>query len=246
MTDSKYFKRTVVKEEIPSDELDAIRKTRIFLPPGYDERIQYPAIYCQDGEEFFNFGRIATHATKMILDDHQAPFIIVGVEVDAANRTAQYAPEGDQFQSYCRFFIEEMLPYVEERYAVTPSSQGRVLAGDSLGATVSLHLALDRPDLFTKVLALSGAFLQSTQQRIEQASDLAWLKLYQLIGTEETEVSTGRGTFNFLEANQKTRQLLAGRKANLHYVEKSGVHLWGFWQQELPEGMKYLLQDTPE
>lgn len=241
MTDSKYMKRTIVKEEVPSDALQTTRPLRIFLPPGYDERIEYPVIYCQDGVEFFNFGRIATYATQMILDDNADPYIIVGVEVDAKNRTAQYAPDGDQFTAYCRFFVDEMLPYVEERYAVQKHSDGRILAGDSLGGTVSLHLALDRPDLFSRVLSLSGAFLPTSEHRVEQATDLSWLTLYMLIGTEETEVRTERGTFDFLKANQKIRQLVADRGAKLCYVEKEGQHLWGFWQQELPEGLRYVL-----
>ncbi|WP_205628760.1 alpha/beta hydrolase-fold protein, partial [Acinetobacter baumannii] len=55
---------------------------------------------------------------------------------------------------YKSFFLEELLPAVEKEFAIDE----RILVGDSLGATVSLDLAMDRPDLFAKVISLSGAF----------------------------------------------------------------------------------------
>ena len=79
MTDSRYLKRTIVKEEIESRYLGEKRTLRIYLPPGYNELLSYPVVYCQDGEEFFNFGRIATTANQIILDEGAEPFIIVGV-----------------------------------------------------------------------------------------------------------------------------------------------------------------------
>ncbi|WP_281888864.1 esterase family protein [Paenibacillus sp. YYML68] len=234
MDDAMYYKRTIVKEHVPSQELGEERPLRIYLPPGYNELLSYPVVYCQDGEDFFNFGRIATTMNRLIYDDNAEPAIIVGVDVDKAVRTSEYAPEGERFERYCRFFAEELLPYVESRYPVRTTADERLLAGDSLGATVSLHLALDYRSLFTRVLSLSGAFLQSTQARVAAEDDLSWLTLSMLIGLDEKDVSTGRGTFDFVEANRNTKKLLIERSCQLEYEEKPGKHLWGFWQQELP------------
>lgn len=242
MTDSKYYKRTIVKEQIHSKALEETRNLRVFLPPGYNELNSYRVIYCQDGEEFFNFGRIATQATKCILDDGMEPFIIVGVDVKLPTRTAEYSPDGERFAAYCQFFIEEMLPYVEQKYAVRRQAEDRVLAGDSLGGTVSLHLVLDHPELFTKLISLSGAFLQPTQKRLETESDLSHVEMYMIIGTDEIEVKTERGTFDFLSLNRSAKQLLRLKKAKLHYVEKPGKHVWGFWQKEIPDALQHFFQ----
>ncbi|GJM69340.1 hypothetical protein HMSSN036_15560 [Paenibacillus macerans] len=110
MTDSRYLKRTIIKEEIDSKYLGEKRYLRIYLPPGYNEILSYPVVYCQDGEEFFNFGRIATHANQLILDEGIDPFIIVGVEVDTKVRTEEYAPFGNRFDAYTRCFTEELFP----------------------------------------------------------------------------------------------------------------------------------------
>ncbi len=83
--------------------------------------------------------------------------------------------------------------FVEDHYPVRTSPDERILAGDSLGGTVSLHLALEHPELFHNVLSLSGAFLHKTQEAIAREEDLSWLRIYQLIGLNETEVKTDRG-----------------------------------------------------
>lgn len=241
MNNPSYYKRTVVKETLHSAILNEQRTLRIYLPPGYDERLTYPVVYCQDGEQFFNFGRIATTGNRLILDEDIDPFIIVGVDVNLERRTDDYAPEGNRHEDYKRFFVEEMLPYIEGQYPVFTSPDGRILAGDSLGGTVSLHLALVYPRLFHNVLSLSGAFLNSTEQALLKEADLSWLSIYQLIGTDETAVETDRGVFDFLQANRVIRDILAERSANLRYVEKPGQHLWGFWQNELADGLTWFL-----
>jgi enterochelin esterase-like enzyme len=241
MDDSRYYQRTVIKEELSSSILGASRTLRIYLPPGYNELLSYPVIYCQDGEQFFNFGRIATTLTRFILDEGLEPAIVVGVDVVTAVRTSEYAPEGSNFSAYCRFFAEELLPFIESRYPVRTDRTERILAGDSLGGTVSLHLALDYPSLFCRVISLSGAFFGKTRERLAKEDDLSWLELFMLIGTEETEVTTERGTFNFLQENRKARDILEQKKTALLYTEKPGTHIWGFWQLELPAALHYFL-----
>ena len=71
-------------------------------------------MYCQDGEEFFNFGRIATWANQLILEEGVEPFIIVGVEVNTKVRTEEYAPFGNRFDAYLSCFAEEIIPFVEQ------------------------------------------------------------------------------------------------------------------------------------
>ncbi len=244
MTDSRYLKRTIVKETVPSRHLPAgERQLRIFLPPGYNEVLSYPVVYCQDGEDFFNFGRIATTATRLILDEGLEPFIIVGVEVDKKVRTEEYAADGSLHAGYLQFFAEELIPYVEEKYAVRRTPEERILAGDSLGATVSLHLALSYPSLFTQVMSLSGAFFAESQNIVANQLDLRWLNIYMIVGLQEDAYeTTDRGVFNFVELNRHTRALLEHKQATVFYEEKDGKHQWGFWQKELDQAIGYFIK----
>ncbi|WP_068617495.1 alpha/beta hydrolase [Paenibacillus tuaregi] len=242
MTDSRYLKRTIVKEVIDSKFLGEQRSLRIYLPPGYNEILSYPVIYCQDGEEFFNYGRIATTANQLILDEGIDPFIVVGVEVDTKVRTAEYAPFGHRFEAYTSCFTQEIIPFVERNYPVRTQREERILAGDSLGGTVSLHLAMKNPELFSKIISLSGAFYIPTQELVVQESDLSGLSLYMIVGLQERDYQTDTGIYDFVELNRNTKALLEARGAKVHYLEKDGKHLWGFWQKELPEALMYFLK----
>ncbi len=244
MTDSRYLKRTILKEEIQSRHLGEARTLRIYLPPGYNELLSYPVIYCQDGEEFFNFGRIATYANQLILDENIEPFIVVGVEVNTKIRTQEYAPFGSRFEAYTACFAEEIIPYIEEKYPVRRSADERVLAGDSLGGSVSVHIALRYPELFRRIISLSGAYYEQSQQLIAAESDLSALDVYMIVGLQETDFESDTGVYDFVKLNQDTRDLLLERGATVRYAEKDGKHLWGFWQKELPDAIKYFLQEV--
>ncbi|MGN7357093.1 alpha/beta hydrolase [Paenibacillus sp. SAF-054] len=241
MTDSKYLKRTIHKEEIASQFLNETRNLRVYLPPGYNEILSYPVVYCQDGEEFFNFGRIATTANHLILDGGTDPFIIVGVEVDTSIRTEEYAPFGSRFDAYTRCFAEEIIPFIEAKYPVRRDASERILAGDSLGGSVSLHLAIRYPELFRRVISLSGAFYPASQDIYEAQDDLSGLDIFMIVGLQETAFKSDHGIHNFVELNRKTRELLLDRGAKVEYSEKDGKHIWGFWQKELPDALKYFL-----
>lgn len=242
MTDNRYLKRTIVKEEVQSSYLNETRNLRIYLPPGYQEWLSYPVVYCQDGEDFFNFGRVATHANQIILDDDIEPFIIVGVEVDKKIRTSEYSPSGERHENYVQFFAHELIPYIEGKYPVRNDADSRILAGDSLGGSVSLHIALRFPSLFTKVISLSGAFYPDSQSIIAGQADLSWLDIWMLVGLQETAFETDHGTFDFVDYNRAARDLFMQKQAKVQYDERDGHHLWGFWQQHIPEALKYFLE----
>lgn len=236
---NEYVKRTIIKEEVPSKILDNSRSCKVYLPPGYNELLSYPVIYCQDGNEFFTMGRIATIANQLILEEGIEPMIIVGVSVDRSRRTSEYSATGERNNGYKQFFVDELLPFMEQRYPIRKDSHSRIIAGDSLGGTVSLHLALDHPTLFPNVISLSGAFFQPSLDRIAAEADLSWLSIWMVVGLEETEVETHIGTFDFVHWNRLARTALTQKNARIHYAEKPGRHVWGLWQNQLPDAIRH-------
>ncbi len=243
MTDQRYLKRTINKEVITSRHLpEGERNLRVYLPPGYNELLSYPAVYCQDGEEFFNFGRIATIANQLILDEGVEPFIIVGVDVDKKLRTAEYSPDGDRYAGYVSFFGEELIPFIEEKYPVRPEPSERIVAGDSLGGSVSLHIALAYPAMFHQVIALSGAFYPVSQTLAAAEADLSYLSLYMIVGLQETAYKTDSGVYDFVAINREMKQILVSKGAKIVYSEHDGQHVWGFWQTFIPDALTTFLR----
>lgn len=231
-------RRTVVKHVVPSNYLEeGERSVRFYLPPGYQEWLSYPVVYCQDGEDFFNFGRIATISHSLILEESWEPFIIAAVDVDKSVRTEEYLTGSARHEAYLKFWSEELVPFVEKTFGARASADARLLAGDSLGATVSLSIALRRPDLFNRILSLSGAYYGASIAELKEAGDLSCLSLWMTVGLQETAYETERGTHNFVELNRAAKRLLESKGAYVDYREKDGEHKWGFWQKELPEAL---------
>ncbi|BBH19914.1 hypothetical protein Back11_12590 [Paenibacillus baekrokdamisoli] len=243
MTDERYLKRTIVREVITSHYLpEGQRNLRVYLPPGYNEVLSYPVVYCQDGEEFFNFGRIATIANQLILDEGVEPFIIVGVDVDKKLRTAEYSPDGDRHSNYVTFFGEELIPFIETKYPVRREPSERILAGDSLGGTVSLHIAIAYRSMFHQIIAYSGAFYSESLRLVEAELDFKDFSLYMIVGLQETAFESDRGVINFVEINRRMKQLLEERGAQINYSEHDGQHVWGFWQKFIPASLIHFLR----
>ncbi|WEK55839.1 MAG: alpha/beta hydrolase-fold protein [Candidatus Cohnella colombiensis] len=246
MSNNPLFKRTIHKHEVPSYILsEQTRSIRVYLPPGYQPWISYPVVYCQDGEDFFNFGRIATHTQKLILENDWEPYIIVGVDVDKKLRTAEYSPDGDRNERYVKFFAEELVPWMETNYPVRDDPTDRILAGDSLGGTVSLSIALRYPSMFHRIISLSGAFYDVSIEEIKQAHTLSHLHMWMNVGLQENNFSSDRGTFDFVALNRMAKQELTLKGAKIKYIEKDGEHKWGFWQVELPDALGAFLGPTP-
>jgi enterochelin esterase-like enzyme len=234
-----YLKRIVHRHELQSPFLHESRNVTVYLPPGYNELVSYPVLYTQDGEEFFNLGRIATQANQLILENEIDPLIIVGVFTDKSVRTEEYGPGYSKNENYLNFFTKDVVPFIEKEYPVRTHRDHRVLTGDSLGATVSMTLALKYRNDFINVISLSGAYFTKSLKELESFDDLSDLRVYQLIGTDETSVSTHLGDLDFLKANDVYYQALMDRGAEVKYVKKGGNHTWGFWQKELGDGLKH-------
>jgi len=235
-----HVKRIVKKESVPSRLLPAgSRDVRISLPPGFNELTEYPVVYCQDGEDFFNFGRIATIASSLIAEGEIEPVLVVGVDVDKSVRTREYAADGDLHEGYTAFFAEELVPFIAARYPVRTEPVYVLLAGCSLGGAVSLQLALAFPRRFVNVMSLSGAFYPSSQAAIAAAGDLSHLNIFMTVGLQETAFKTDRGVFDFVAMNRTARKLLEERGARVEYAERDGEHLWGYWQKDVPDGLKW-------
>ena len=238
------MKRHIDRYDLKSEHLNEERSIFVSLPPAYNELLSYPVLYCQDGVDYLTMGRIVTQANELISNAELNPFIIVGINVDRKHRTSEYHPQGERHQAYVRFFAEELVPFIESNYPVRADIENRVLTGDSLGGTVSLSIALHYSDMFRKILSLSGAFGPETIGYLEKYSSLDQLKLYMLIGLSETSIETGRGTFDFLEWNRKVQAFLKQQGATVNYIEKEGVHTWGFWQKELHDGLRYFFSPS--
>lgn len=236
---SNYTAKKVIKKELVSDYMQAKRTIRISLPPNYHSLQPYPIIYALDGQDAFMYGRLATIVNYLILEKGMEPVIVVGIDVARSTRTEEYSPKGQDHSNFLKYIDNEVLPIVEKEFQIKHEGVNRLLIGDSLAAAAALSLAIHQRKYFQHILSLSGAFFEDSLDLIKGEEHLSWLNIWMLVGKKETKVETNRGSFNFLEINRSFKEELEKRGAKVTYQEKEGGHIWGFWQQELPNGLLY-------
>ncbi|MHB1630436.1 MAG: alpha/beta hydrolase [Bacilli bacterium] len=245
MADETHTKRRIEGHTIYSAHLSEERTIKVYLPPGFDSQTAYPILYCHDGNEFFTHGRIATIANEMIANAQLSPLLIAGIAVNMDHRTEDYALSGKRHEAYLRFVEEECIPFAERRYPVSRDPSARAMAGISLGAVATLHLASRMGGRLSNVLLFSGAYYDSFLTFIRERSGPDGLAAYMVAGLAETVVDTPEGTYDFLTANRNMKAILEEQGAAVSYHEGEGKHVWGFWQRELPAALKWLSGQLP-
>ena len=77
---------------------------------------------------------------------------------DRMNRSYEYDSFND---TYARFLLEEMLPFVEKTHgiALTKDPNARAIAGNSSGAIAAFAAAWTRPDAFRRVFSAIGTYV---------------------------------------------------------------------------------------
>jgi predicted alpha/beta superfamily hydrolase len=179
-------------ENFGSQFLNHPRNVLVYLPPGYgaDSAVRYPVLYMHDGQNLMNpgdaFGGVAwavdETAQQLILTGVIAPMIIVGIYNTGMERLNEYTPvaaergkmrgRGGQADQYGRMIIEELKPFIDREYLTRPEREYTGLGGSSLGGLVSLHLAFKRPDVFSRVAAISPAVWWANNQIIRETAKL--------------------------------------------------------------------------
>ena len=143
----------------------------IWLPPGYDARSprRYPVLYLHDGQNLFDDAtafagewHVDETAQRLVTSGAIEPLIVVGIANAGAYRIEEYTPTrdgakkmGGSAHRYGRMIVEELKPLIDGEFRTDPAPAYTGIGGSSLGALVSLFLALCYPQTFGRVAALS-------------------------------------------------------------------------------------------
>ncbi len=234
---------TIFEKMIYSEELKEEIPLRIYTPPHFTPIKTYDLLICQDGNDYFQIGRIPRVVEQLINEMEIREVIVVGVPYPSvAERRKRYHPSGEKTPNYIRFLANELLPFLDAQFPIEPSASARTLAGDSLAATVSLLAALSHPDLFGNVMMHSPYVDDDVLKAITSCEKPDRLSLYHVVGIHETAVEMTDGqTADFVTPNRKMNELIKSRPFTYTYDEFDGDHTWKYWQKDLARGLKTLI-----
>ena len=156
------------------------RTIRVYLPHGYESTSRsYPVLYLQDGQQLFSPGpfgdwRVDETLDSLAGDARFGGVIIVGIE-NSEHRWSEYGPwtnhrmhdwvdsswarssEGGEGEAYLNFLTRTLKPEIDRRYRTLRDREHTGIGGSSMGGVIALHAGLTRPDVFSKVMAMSTA-----------------------------------------------------------------------------------------
>lgn len=237
------------------DERDLI----VYLPPGYEENPDrtYPVLYMHDGQNLFD-GRtsfiegrtwqMCEHADAAIEAGEVEPLVIVGIYNTGDRRLAEYTFErnwqmgGGEADSYGLLITRELMPFVASQYRIRTDRVSTGLGGSSLGALVTLFLALRHPHAFGRLAVLSPSVWwnhKSILGYLNEHAPQVWERprIWLDVGDRE-------GHRTLRDAEQLARRLVANGWRNgddLHFeLVAGGTHDEASWATRVRPMLRFL------
>lgn len=237
-------KGTMIEKTITSTYLQEDMVLKIYQPPAFSPLYKYHVCIMQDGDDYYQMGRLATLSDTLHEEVEITNTVFVGIHyIDRYDRLKKYHPDGDQFEAYTKFLALEVVSFLDALLPTYQLSQSRALMGDSLAGTIALLTAIKYPHAFGKVIMQSPLVDSSVLDLVTQADKIDGLEIYHTIGLNETEVPTTKGTKDdFLTPNRTLHELLSNSDALYTYNEiEDGIHTWKFWQKDLERALTSIL-----
>jgi predicted alpha/beta superfamily hydrolase len=252
--------------EFHSRIFDNTRMLRVWLPPGYDEPVNllryYPVFYLNDGQNIFDRAtaysgvewQVDETADRLIREKIIPPMIMVGIDNAQKDRPKEYLsyrslnppqlrPQGKRYPD---FLINEVMPFLFERYRIGRGPENTGLGGSSLGAVISLYTVMDRPGIFGRLLLESPSLFISNRQLLKHSLAVRqWPeKIFLAIGTRESgrEERDQEIVEDVRELEGILRRAGLGEDRLLVKIDEGASHSEGDWARRFPEALRFLFK----
>lgn len=203
-------------------------------------------LFVQDGWDYLRIGKIEDVLRTRGIGNLGILLVLVPPGT-SEERYHYYHPNGKQNQEYLDFFTQELVPDVLEDLKLHGKKVRKMgLLGDSLGATVSLSIAIQKPSIWTDLLLQSAVYPEILYNNMKalhtKRKEFHW-NVYQVVGLQEDNFyySLSNEVFHILTHNRKLMELFSSLSMNLTYYEENEGHLWTFWQRDLPRALDFFI-----
>jgi predicted alpha/beta superfamily hydrolase len=153
----------------------------------------------------------------------------------------QLRPQGKRYPD---FLINEVMPFLYERYRIGRGPENTGLGGSSLGAIISLYTVMDRPGIVGRLLLESPSLFISNRQLLKQSLAVRqWPgRIFLAIGTRESgrEERDQEIVDDVRELEGILRRAGLGEERLLVKIDEGATHSEGDWARRFPEALKFL------
>ena len=236
------------------------RRVAVYVPAGYTPGTIAPLIVGADGPDFTLFTVLDN-----LIAAHRVP-AMVAISIANGSGDAQGSERGLEYDTlsprYADFVENEILPRVERQLHLTLSRDpdARAATGGSSGAAAAFTMAWFHPDLYRRVLAYSGTWINQQWPPDPAFPHGAWgypehlvadtpakpIRIWMEVGDRDllNPNSMRDGMHDWVLANEKMAAALASKGYHYQFVfARNAGHVdHAVTQQTLPEALEYLWQ----
>jgi len=239
------------------------RKVAVYVPTQYVPGTASPFLVSADGPDGMLFS-----ALDNLIPQHKLP-VMIAVSIANGGGDAQGSERGLEYDTmsgkYAEFVEQEILPRVEAAAHVrlTKDPDGRGTMGYSSGGACALIMAWYHPELYHRVLAYSGTFVNQQWPWNPETPHGAWefhehlipdnpakpIRIWMEVGDKDLlNPNVMRDDMHdWVLANERMAKVLAANGYHYQFVfARNAVHVdRAVRQQTLPEALEYLWQGYP-
>jgi enterochelin esterase-like enzyme len=223
---------TVARHIIEEEFLIAGRKRPVILyqPPTSEP---CPLLVVLDGQDYFHRARLINIVDNLIARGRIRPIALAMPYHGGSARGVEYACS----EATLGFLGQHVLPLAQKELALVdvkanPGAFG--ILGASMGGLMALYAGLRAPQVFGRVLGLSGAFT------LGEYDTVVW-DLVRHGPVQPVKLWMGVGRYEWLlNCNRRMHTLLVERGYDVAYEEYNAGHNYPAWRNNLPQGLEWL------
>ncbi len=233
---------TLDRLTIASRSFGEKRRTQVYLPARFRRTRRYPLLIVHDGSDFLRFAAFNAVLDNLIHRMEVAPMIVA--LTDPGNRNVEYAAD----DRHATYIADELFPALAARFNLEDHPDARGLMGASFGAVASLHASWRRPELFGRLMLLSGSFAFSDigghhrgpvfdpvvrfVNAFRHAPARPAQRVYMSCGIYES----------LIYENRSILPLLRDTGARVRYDEARDGHNWENWRDRQQKALSWLFR----
>ena len=227
-------------------------KTCVIVPDNYKKnKKKFPVVYLLHGYSG-NYATWVKSFKDVSIQVDKYGFIAIGVD---GNYSSWYfdSPIDPNFK-YETYVIDELIPFIDQKYKTIANREGRAISGLSMGGHGALYLSLKHQDVFGAAGSMSGGVdirpfpeKWDIKKRLGTITEFPenWDKntVINMLGLLESNnlkliIDCGVDDF-FIDVNRELHTKMLALKINHDYIERPGKHNIEYWENALKFKMQF-------
>ena len=250
---------------LKSEVLGVEKNYSVYLPDGYDKSGEkYPILYLLHGAWGTNLSWVRADGKRggnlqEIADAEIAAGRCKKMIVVTPDARGEGAKNGGKNMGYFNvenwnyedFFFQEFIPYIEQKFNVLGTKEGRAIAGLSMGGGGSFAYAQRHPEMFSAAYSTSG--LLDHRYRPTKADSYENIGWYWSVAVTSPVEFLRNANAEQIEKLRSVRWMLDcgdddgiiftnldffvemhREKIPVEFRVRNGKHNWAFWRESLP------------